>query len=226
LGAKQAARGKKQSQDEEDDDGADEERLFNDEYRPRKIYAPRIGEVFGWSVPIAQHSVEAARKHHDPGAAVHLKDVHLQLLQETQKSVDKKTNGGGATGQVVQVECGGMFSTVRTRDGSVYAWGSNEYGQVGCPGSRGGDVFEPTEVGSFPTSVVFVACGFEHCLCITKDGQLFAFGRNHFGQLGTGRGRDLFEPTLVDSLSADVCYAAAGEDHSACVLASGELYTW
>eukprot|EP00392_Amoebophrya_sp_AT5.2_P004599 g4607.t1 len=236
--------------------GADDEpRLFDDEYRPKRIKPTRAGDRYGWSVPLNEHSVAGARKHArqealkaaaaggggmDGGASV----ISQQLIALAARS----GNGNGAEqggsgsprhggshghsmpsvlpkGNAAQVECGGMFTTLRTKDGSLWSWGSNEFGQVGCgPAAGTGDVQEPWKHMTFREPVSFVVCGFEHCMAIS-GGFLYSWGRNNFGQLGTGRGRDLREPTLVESL-ADVRYAACGEDHSACALTSGELYTW
>lgn len=49
------------------------------------------------------------------------------------------------------------------------------------------DQLRPTPVPSLlGTGVVKIAAGLWHTLCVTADGQIYAFGGNQFGQLGTG----------------------------------------
>jgi alpha-tubulin suppressor-like RCC1 family protein len=45
-----------------------------------------------------------------------------------------------------------------------------------------------------------VACGGAHTLVSTLDGELFAFGRNDYGQLGIGTRDDAQQPTMVKQL--------------------------
>lgn len=46
-----------------------------------------------------------------------------------------------------------------------------------------------------------VAIGFKHFLALTEQGQVYAFGGNHYGQLGLGHIRTAYEPTPVAKLS-------------------------
>ena len=71
--------------------------------------------------------------------------------------------------------------------------------------------------------VSFVALGMEHGLLISSGFEVFAWGRNHRGQLGLGTTTDVAEPTLV---ALKACWVACGEDHSCGISAGGEVYTW
>ena len=59
-----------------------------------------------------------------------------------------------------------------------------------------------------------VVCGYFHCLALTDSGQIFAFGYNHVGQLGTGNTTDytnrLVRVTSRFSFSKAVDIAASG----------------
>lgn len=49
------------------------------------------------------------------------------------------------------------------------------------------DQLRPTCVPSLlGTRIAKAAAGLWHTLCVTEDGQIFSFGGNQFGQLGTG----------------------------------------
>ena len=51
-----------------------------------------------------------------------------------------------------------------------------------------------------------MACGDSHSIALTKDGQLFAWGSNHRGQLGTGQVEvaQTRVPKLVDNVHGNV----------------------
>lgn len=56
-----------------------------------------------------------------------------------------------------------------------------------CGQGNNADQLRPTLVPSFlGTRVKKIAAGLWHTLCVTITGQIYAFGGNQFGQLGTG----------------------------------------
>ena len=63
---------------------------------------------------------------------------------------------------IVQVACGGLFTVARTRDGSVYAWGSNRQKQIGEGLPR--IVTEPYLVLNPNNSLKRIACGYSHVM--------------------------------------------------------------
>ena len=70
-------------------------------------------------------------------------------------------------------------------DGNLYAWGNNDFGQLGI----GNLTTESTPVKvSLPAGVipVSVAAGNDHSLAIGSNGTVYAWGHNAFGQLGNG----------------------------------------
>jgi len=56
----------------------------------------------------------------------------------------------------------------------------------------------PTEVGS-ASDWAAVSCGYNDTLALKKDGTLWAWGDNTYGQLGLGDTSDRSIPTEVDS---------------------------
>lgn len=58
---------------------------------------------------------------------------------------------------------------------------------IQCGQGNTDDLLRPTLVSSLSeTKVDRVAAGLWHTLCISVEGQMYAFGGNQFGQLGTG----------------------------------------
>ena len=118
----------------------------------------------------------------------------------------------------------GWTHSVAVKDGYVWTWGDNAYGQLGQPDA--GRARRPRRIGGL-SNVVAVAASW-HTLALTADGQVYAWGRNTDGQLGNGRfGLEEKEPipARVAGL-ADIVAVSAGWDHSLALTRSGQVYAW
>src|SRR3569832_1794555 len=81
-----------------------------------------------------------------------------------------------------------------------------------------------------------VAAAENHSLCVTQCGQVFAWGSNSFGQLGTSTPSTSYTdegsaarclPRRVDDLKNTPCVSvAAGAKHSVALTKLGEVYVW
>ncbi len=72
-----------------------------------------------------------------------------------------------------------------------------------------------------------VNSGGKHCLALSVDGEVFSWGEGDDGKLGHGTRSPCDRPRVIEALRGkEVADVAAGGAHSACVLASGDLYTW
>ncbi|CAH2243797.1 jg12710 [Pararge aegeria aegeria] len=114
---------------------------------------------------------------------------------------------------VIQVECGAQFSLALTRDGEVWTWGKGDYFRLG----HGCDahVRRPTIVEALRgRRVIHVAVGALHCLAVTSDNQVWAWGDNDHGQQGNGTTCVNRRPAVVAGVEG-VQRAAAGSSHSA-----------
>lgn len=184
-------------------------------------------------------------------------------------------------GHVVQVAVGAEHGLLLTDEGIVYSWGASNRGQLGrdCTKDKKGVVAaeEPGPVlfrdkkdmaewikkeGRMDRDriwmneevIVQIACGSHHCLALSRDGTLYAWGSNHAGQLGItgfhmshGRsrqneqhapvvvhrfgGKDDSEPfgkrcqeKAQGSLVVKSC--SCGPESSTCVTHEGEVYVW
>ena len=83
------------------------------------------------------------------------------------------------------------------QDGTLWAWGENSYGQLGVGDTT--DRSSPTQVGSAHDWAAIAPGGADsyHTLALKKDGTLWAWGFNRFGQLGLGDTSDRLTPTQV-----------------------------
>jgi alpha-tubulin suppressor-like RCC1 family protein len=127
---------------------------------------------------------------------------------------------------VVAVAGGGNHSLALKSDGTVWAWGANDYGQLG-----NGTVSEchhsPSQVSGL-TNVVAVSAGGNHSLALKSDGTVWAWGRNELGQLGDGAldpvGKPL--PVQVIGLTTNVVALATGDRHSLALMTDGTVWAW
>ncbi|XP_075560269.1 uncharacterized protein LOC142592614 [Dermacentor variabilis] len=88
----------------------------------------------------------------------------------------------------------------------------------------------PTEVdlSAVRGPLVGMACGSNHALLLTRDGEIFAWGRNTEGQLGLGNRKDQKSPQLVSHLSqrSKVVQVSCGRDFSLALDTQGKLWAW
>jgi alpha-tubulin suppressor-like RCC1 family protein len=117
---------------------------------------------------------------------------------------------------------------VKTRDGSLYCWGSNLSGQLGNDAQD--DAFSPVAVNGMDSGVTAVSAGVGFT-CAIKSGQVFCWGGgNDLGKLGNGTNLDSKVPVAVDLQTEDAISVSAGFNH-ACLVRSkpqsrGNVWCW
>ncbi|CAN1746827.1 Ultraviolet-B receptor UVR8 [Linum perenne] len=124
------------------------------------------------------------------------------------------------------IACGGRHSVAITDAGVLLAFGWGLYGQCG-QGSTD-DELNPTCVSSLlGIRIAAIAAGLWHTVCISDDGDVYAFGGNQFGQLGTGTEQAL--PRLLDAPSLEnetASILSCGARHSAVVTVDRKVFCW
>ena len=125
----------------------------------------------------------------------------------------------GLSGIVAISVAGGQGSSFALADnGTLWAWGANNRGQLGDGSTT--RRLTPAPVQGL-ADVSTVSTGDLHAVVATADGRAWAWGHNYAGQLGLGDFADRWTPTLIPSLSG-VFQVFAGGDTTA-VLAACEL---
>ncbi|WP_027390899.1 LamG-like jellyroll fold domain-containing protein [Chrysiogenes arsenatis] len=123
-----------------------------------------------------------------------------------------------------EIGAGYNFSVALRSDGTLWAWGGNDAGQLGI-GSVIPSVSSPMQIGSDTDWLTF-AVGYQHALAIKEDGSLWAWGYNGYGSnLGVIQTGNVLAPARVGH-SSDWMAVAAGSSFSAALRADGSLWTW
>ncbi|XP_077172731.1 RCC1 and BTB domain-containing protein 2 [Paroedura picta] len=127
----------------------------------------------------------------------------------------------------INIACGQMCSVALVENGEVYVWGYNGNGQLGL--GNNGNQPTPCRIAALQgIRVQKVACGFAHTLVLTDEGQLYAWGANSYGQLGTGnRSNQSFPAPVPVDKDRLVEVAACHLVHtSAAKTQGGQVYMW
>jgi alpha-tubulin suppressor-like RCC1 family protein len=119
---------------------------------------------------------------------------------------------------IIQVAAGTFYSLALKSDGSVWATGHNEQGQLGDGTTTGHSNWKSV----IPARVVQVAASFGHSLALKSDGSLWATGQNEWGQLGNGKTTK--KSTWISVMSSGVTQVAVGEYHSLALKSDGAVW--
>jgi RHS repeat-associated protein len=127
------------------------------------------------------------------------------------------------------VSIGYAFADVLGSDGNVYAWGNDDAGELGdgAANYQTGGLFPPRAVSLSPgVGAVAVSAGMYHTLAIGTDGNLYGWGDNTYGEIGTGPFLAAPPTPLALPGGASAIGIAAGESVSYAIGSDGILYAW
>ncbi|MCL2775870.1 MAG: hypothetical protein FWD71_21375 [Oscillospiraceae bacterium] len=126
---------------------------------------------------------------------------------------------------VTTIFAGQWNSFALKSDGTVWAWGYNEYGQLGNSTMNAPYYTTPIEVPAL-LGVTAVAGGTRHSLALKPDGTGLAWGGNDSGQAGNSNpDLTILDPTQVSGLT-NVTAISAGMQHSVALKSNGTVWTW
>jgi len=129
-----------------------------------------------------------------------------------------------------RVAAGNYHSAVLLKDGTVWAWGGNDFGQLG----DGTNVSRPTPMRvkgeggiGYLTDVMTVGAGERHTVALKDDLTVWVWGMNTTGQLGVDTSPDNYgsTPKREEGLSGVVAIAV-GSNHTLALRSDGTLWAW
>eukprot|EP01120_Amphizonella_sp_Union-15-10_P009475 TRINITY_DN3591_c0_g1_i1.p1 TRINITY_DN3591_c0_g1~~TRINITY_DN3591_c0_g1_i1.p1 ORF type:complete len:554 (-),score=106.73 TRINITY_DN3591_c0_g1_i1:56-1717(-) len=143
--------------------------------------------------------------------------------------------------KIVQVACGSHHSIGLTDIGTVFTWGSSEYGQLGGKDSNAADwqagdhqvgrrskeqtyFFSiPRILDAFDGKIVKrISCGHLHNIAVTDHGEVYTWGWGINGALGHGNRKFRLKPSLLQRMRGqNIVRVGAGSTFSIAVTGGG-----
>ena len=113
-----------------------------------------------------------------------------------------------------KIQVGSHMSMALTNDGSIYVWGT---GSMLGLGSNEATVLLPRIIDDLAdVRIVDVSAGDNHCLALSQDCSVYAWGVNKVGQCGLGHTGVCHSPQKVKALEGvHIHQVSAGTSHSA-----------
>lgn len=129
-------------------------------------------------------------------------------------------------GRVVSLSAGHSHNLALTSTGHLYAWGSNDHGQLGDATTVAKN--SPVEITSyFSEKIVFLASGFYFNLALSENNLVFAWGSNDYGQLGDNtKTKRLIAIEISSRFNGIVTSVYAGQYHSLALTSNNDYYAW
>eukprot|EP00276_Gloeochaete_wittrockiana_P024398 CAMPEP_0184365996 /NCGR_PEP_ID=MMETSP1089-20130417/151487_1 /TAXON_ID=38269 ORGANISM="Gloeochaete wittrockiana, Strain SAG46.84" /NCGR_SAMPLE_ID=MMETSP1089 /ASSEMBLY_ACC=CAM_ASM_000445 /LENGTH=734 /DNA_ID=CAMNT_0026707419 /DNA_START=58 /DNA_END=2262 /DNA_ORIENTATION=- len=142
--------------------------------------------------------------------------------------------------RILQVACGANHSLARTDQGRVFAWGSNEFGQIGVKrvveGTGVGAADDQQVIVSVPVEVRFglvacpppvtaIGCGKDFSAALNQEGQMYIWGAGGHGQLGDGKVFNSDKPVRV-LRDYTVTTFACGYEHISAATDNRQVLSW
>jgi alpha-tubulin suppressor-like RCC1 family protein len=131
---------------------------------------------------------------------------------------------------VIQIDAGLKHGVALKKDGTVWAWGRRDNGEIGDgkpTGLRALCAIGPTRVPGLE-GITQISVEWSHNLALRADGRVMAWGSNKDGELGNGTRDTGWTATLVSGLDqvAAIAAGSAGRGTSGAVRADGTVWMW
>ena len=136
-------------------------------------------------------------------------------------------------GKALKVCAGAEFCLILLEDGSLFSFGSNEFGQLGRSLSSEDQLIEGYKPGLVDqsslggTRIVDMAAGISHFLVVLENGDCYAAGQNSQGQLGIGSS-DTEAHSILEKIPglSNIKQVAAGDFTSHALDSSGNAFSF
>ncbi|XP_029507225.1 RCC1 and BTB domain-containing protein 1-like isoform X8 [Oncorhynchus nerka] len=128
--------------------------------------------------------------------------------------------------KVVSLSYGsGPHILLASEEGELFAWGHNGYSQLGNGTTNQGVAPVLVSASLLNKRVTEVACGSHHSLALTNTGEVYAWGYNNCGQVGSGSTANQPTPRRVSNCLQNkvVVSITCGQTSSLAVVENGEV---
>jgi alpha-tubulin suppressor-like RCC1 family protein len=159
----------------------------------------RVGTSNDWAAIAAKYSFATALKKDGTLWAWGV-NFSGQLGNGTLNDANVPTKIGVDT-DWASMSTGTIHVVAAKKDGTLWAWGKNDSGQFGNGNTDNVAVLTPTKISTI-NNLKAVYTALYHTVALKKDGTLWAWGKNQFGQLGNNTNFvNSFTPFQIASVS-------------------------
>lgn len=149
-----------------------------------------------------------------------------RVIDQSSTGLDCQVEATMGPAPVRAIVAGYHHSLCLLEDGTVGAWGSHMYGQLG----RDCSSFNRPQRVDLPGPARCIAAGLSHSLVSLSDGRLFAWGSNRLGQLGMREPlrQSMFPiqvPMPPGMANSPISMVSAGQAHSVVLTEDGGVWT-
>lgn len=123
-----------------------------------------------------------------------------------------------------QISAGGYHTAAVKTDGTAWAWGWNQAGQLG--NMTVGTALQPIALSGGGNTWCQISAGERHTAAVKTDGTTWTWGLNNCGQLGDGTFINRSSPGTLSGGGTTWCQISAGSLHTASVTSAGTAWTW
>uniref|UniRef100_A0A0C9RVE1 TSA: Wollemia nobilis Ref_Wollemi_Transcript_11097_1928 transcribed RNA sequence n=1 Tax=Wollemia nobilis TaxID=56998 RepID=A0A0C9RVE1_9CONI len=125
------------------------------------------------------------------------------------------------------IAVGAFHNLALLEQGEVWAWGNNEYGQLGTGDTQPRSQPVPVQ-GLSSLTLVDIAAGGWHSTALTKDAEVYAWGRGEHGRLGFGDDKSSkMVPQKVQLLAGEaIAQVSCGGTHSVALTSDGRMFSY
>ena len=135
---------------------------------------------------------------------------------------------------IAQISGGLMHTVAIDKEGKVYTWGNNEYGQLGdgmITNSALPICISDKENELKGKRMVDISAGYGHTVALDEERKVYTWGYNEFGQLGYVTEDNSTEPICISNKENElkgkkIISISAGEAHTVAIDEEGKVYTW
>jgi alpha-tubulin suppressor-like RCC1 family protein len=123
-----------------------------------------------------------------------------------------------------QITAGSQYTLGIDKTGQVWGWGWNGYGQLGINST----INRSTPVSILGNKKTFcqINAGNNHTIGIDKNGQVWGWGYNRFGQIGNNTTVSKRTPVSILGNKKTFCQIASGIYHSIGIDKNGQVWGW